>query len=99
MLNAAFAAVILLMQAAPAATPAPAAAAAATPATSVSPLTVQGQKKSVIEDTKIVCRREKVLGSMFPKEVCSSKQQLTERRNEDQAQLRSETWNRPYQVH
>jgi hypothetical protein len=97
MMNAAFAAIALLLQAAPVATTPATAPPAATPS-SVSPLTVQGQKKSVAEDNRVVCHREQVLGTMFPKEICATKAQITERRNEDQAELKRETWNRPYVV-
>ena len=63
MLNAAFAAAVLLLQVAPAATP----PAAAAPGASVSPVTVKGQKPSVAEDNQVICHSEKVIGSLFPR--------------------------------
>ncbi|HEX3888333.1 MAG TPA: hypothetical protein VHW05_12610 [Phenylobacterium sp.] len=97
MLNAVFAATALLLQAAPTAapviTPASAPVAAQAP---ISPVTVQGQKKSVVEDNKIICRKEQVLGTLFPREVCARKSEIEERRRVDQAELQRGTALHPY---
>jgi invasion protein IalB len=96
MLNAAFAAAILLLQASPGAAPPSAQPAAAAAPGSVSPVTVKGQKRSVVEDNRVICHRQQVLGTLFPKEVCATKAQFAERRREDQAELDRDTQLRPY---
>ncbi|HEY3948340.1 hypothetical protein [Phenylobacterium sp.] len=88
-------AVAFLTQAAPDAAQPPAAALPPVPAASpagktVSPLVVTPQAKPTVkvEQNTYVCHREKVLGSMFPKKVCATKAQISERRAEDQEQVR-----------
>jgi hypothetical protein len=101
MLNALFAAVILMTQAAPMATagttPEASAAAPGSPGT-VSPMTVQSRKKSVVDDSRVVCRKEVVLGTLFPKEVCATNAEFKARREDDQAELRRDTALSPYQI-
>jgi hypothetical protein len=92
MLNAAFAAAVLLLQIAPAATP-PAPAPAA-----VSPVIVKGQKPSVAEDNQVICHSEKVIGSLFPRQVCATKAQLADRRFQDRQDLERGTALRPYDI-
>jgi hypothetical protein len=94
MLNAAFAAAVLLLQVAPAATP----PAAAAPGASVSPVTVKGQKPSVAEDNQVICHSEKVIGSLFPRQVCATKAQLADRRFQDRQDLERGTALRPYDI-
>jgi len=91
----------MFAQAAPAAAPAAAASAApsaAPPAAGapkdLSGVTVTGQKKGS-DPTEVVCHSEPVLGSMFPKKVCASRQAIAERRDQDQAELRKWTALRP----
>jgi hypothetical protein len=92
MLSAIFLIAALFAQAA-AETPAgPAPAAAA----SVSSVVVQGQKSGVARDNEVVCHKEKVLGTLFPKEVCARRADLAERRQMDQEQTRAATSLRPY---
>ena len=92
MIVAVLAAVTLMAQAAPAAAGAPASAADAAkppPAGNVSPLTVTGAAKpDQVEETRVVCHKEPVLGSLFPKEVCATKREFAERRQQDQQQVR-----------
>jgi hypothetical protein len=88
MFGAVLAASMLFFQAAPAVSmPAPTAVAAGAPASSsVSPLTVTGKKAD--SEKEIVCHTEPVLGSLFPKKVCASRQAIAERTREDQEQVR-----------
>ena len=90
----------IFAQATPAAAPAAASSApsAAPPAAGapkdLSGVTVTGQKKGS-DPTEVVCHSEPVLGSMFPKKVCASRQAIAERRDQDQAELRKWTALRP----
>jgi hypothetical protein len=93
MLNAASAAALLLVQAAPAASP----PSATTPA-AVSPVIVKGQKPSVTEDNQVVCHSEKVIGSLFPRQICATKAQLADRRFQDRQDLERGTALRPYDI-
>ena len=57
----------------------------------VSPLLIAPVAKpsaSDIQKYTMVCHNETVLGSMFPKKVCASQAQSTERRDIDQAAVR-----------
>jgi hypothetical protein len=98
MLGAIFAVAVVFAQAAPQATPqaSPDAATAAAPGTPVSPVTVTGKKDPNLTATEMVCHKEAVLGSLFPKEVCATRQAFAQRRNEDQADVRKWTSLRPY---
>ncbi|MBS0332464.1 MAG: hypothetical protein JSS35_06835 [Proteobacteria bacterium] len=64
----------------------------------VSPLVVTPEAKPNTEVTKntVVCRTEPVLGSLFPKKICATREAREERRNLDQEQLREWTALRPY---
>lgn len=58
---------------------------------SVSGVTVTGEaaKKRAPPDPKeVVCHKEAVLGSLFPKQVCAQRQELAQRKREDQKDLR-----------
>jgi hypothetical protein len=94
MLGAILTATILFAQAAPETTPP--AAAAPPPAGSVSPLTVTGKKAEA--EKEVVCHSEPVLGSLFPKKVCATRQALAERTREDQERVREWTALRPYKT-
>ncbi|THD61539.1 hypothetical protein [Phenylobacterium sp.] len=94
MLTALLAAAIFT-QAAPAAAPSSTSspAPAATPGDkTVSPLVITPEAKppsaSDIQKYVLVCHNETVLGSMFPKQVCATQAQFTERRNLDQQEVR-----------
>jgi hypothetical protein len=102
-----FAAAVLLAQAAPAAAqtdaPAPAAAAPSPPPApasgkNLSGVTVTGKKVApgAPDPKEVVCHREPVLGSLFPKEVCARREDVAERRREDQQTTREMTALRPY---
>jgi hypothetical protein len=95
MIGAILAATVLFAQAAPAATPAPPTAPAGN---TVSPATVTGKKASTVDPKQVVCRREAVLGTLFPKEVCATRQEMTERTRLDQQQTREATNLRPYKI-
>jgi hypothetical protein len=87
MVSAIFVAAALFMQAAPAAGATPAADPAAAPAGSsaVSPLTVTGKKAAAVDlsQSEVVCHSEAVIGSLFPRKVCASRREMTERKRED----------------
>jgi hypothetical protein len=99
-------AAVLLVQAAPVAaqTDAPYPAAAvpspppATASKNVGGVTVTGKKVSpgAPDPKEIVCHREPVLGSLFPKEVCARREDIAERRRLDQATTRETQALRPY---
>jgi hypothetical protein len=84
MISALFAAAALFMQVTPAAVQAP--AAAAPPGSSaVSPVTVNGKKAAAadLSQSEVICHSEAVIGSLFPKKVCASRREITERKRED----------------
>jgi len=85
----------LLMQAAPAGPPA-----AAKPGTAVSPVTVTPKPSEKVDVAKrtLVCQSEQVLGTMFPKKVCATKEELADRRAFDQAETRKAQALRPYVI-
>ncbi|HLZ76099.1 hypothetical protein [Phenylobacterium sp.] len=94
-------AVLLLLQAAPeAAAPAstPVSAPTAAPAThAVSPVTVtSGRKASAPDPAEMICHKEPVIGSLFPKEVCARRDEIAERRRVDQATTRAAQAQRPW---
>jgi hypothetical protein len=99
-----FAAAILLAQAAPALaqTDTPAAAPSPPPAPAsgknLSGVTVTGKKAApgAPDQKEVVCHREPVLGSLFPKEICARREDIAERRREDQQTTREMTALRPY---
>jgi len=91
MISLLLAAGVLFAQAEPAAAPAPPPAAHA-----VSPVTVTGKKAKALDPNEVVCRKEPVLGSLFPKEICATRQELADRRNLDQASTRQSQALRPW---
>jgi invasion protein IalB len=97
MIAAILAVTVLFAQAAPTVAPAPPTGAAPAGST-VSPATVTGKKAAAVNPNEVVCRREPVLGSLFPKEVCATRQQLTERTRIDQQQTREAGNLRPYKL-
>ena len=98
MLNALFTAAMLMMQAAPVTTSTAPSAAAPGSSGTVSPVIVQSHKKARADDERVICRKEVVLGTLFPKEVCARKQEFDQRTREDQAELRNDTALRPYDI-
>jgi hypothetical protein len=102
MLGALIASAALLMQAAPPATPDPPAPAAAPTPTSagrtVSPAVVTGKKSRAVDPQEVVCRTEPVMGTLFPRKICATRQQLNERTRVDQQQTREATNLRPYKI-
>jgi hypothetical protein len=107
-IKAILAAAILLAQATPVAaqTNAPYPAEAiptpppATASKNVGGVTVTGKKVSpgAPDPKEVVCHREPVLGSLFPKEVCARREDIAQRRREDQEMTREATALRPYKV-
>ena len=87
---------VLFAQAEPAAAPAAAPTAAEAPGHAVSPVTVTGKKTKTLDPNEVVCRKETVLGSLFPKETCATRQELADRRNLDQATTRQSQALRPW---
>lgn len=85
MISAILSAAILLVQAAPAADgatpPTP-----SKPATAVSSVTVTSKAKDADDASanQVVCHSEPVIGSLFPKKVCATRRELSERRQQDQ---------------
>jgi hypothetical protein len=94
-----FAAAILLAQAAPALaqTDAPSPPPAKV-GKDVGGVTVTGKKVApgAPDQKEIVCHREPVLGSLFPKEICARREDIAERRRVDQQNTREATNLRPY---
>jgi hypothetical protein len=102
-----FAAAVLLAPAAPvfAQTTEPAAA-AAPPAPPPAPksgkdlggVTVTGKKVApgAPDPKEVVCHREPVLGSLFPKEICAKREDIAQRRREDQQYVRETQALRPF---
>ena len=94
MIAVVFAAAVVLAQAAPAAAPNASAPPASTPPAStphgVSGVTVTGDKpkKRVVDPTEVICHKEAVLGSLFPKQVCAQRQEFAQRTREDQKDVR-----------
>lgn len=76
-----FAAAVVLAQAA---------APAAKSSNGVAGVTVTGEKakRNAPDPKEVVCHREPVLGSMFPKEVCARREEIVQRTREDQKQTR-----------
>ncbi|WP_394764356.1 hypothetical protein [Phenylobacterium sp.] len=89
MIAVVFAAAVVLAQAAPAAAPNASAPPASTPH-GVSGVTVTGDKpkKRVVDPTEVICHKEAVLGSLFPKQVCAQRQEFAQRTREDQKDVR-----------
>ncbi len=101
MIKAIFAAAILLAQAAPVAAQTATSSAAATPVGSpkdISGVTVTGKKTTTrtLDPNEIICHKEQVLGTLFPKEVCARREDLAERRRTDQASTRESQALRPW---
>ena len=87
MYSAAFAAIVLFFQAAPAATPVPAKTApAAETGHAVSGVTVTAKtpKSEEAAQNTVVCHSEPVLGSLFPKKVCATVRETADRKKNDQ---------------
>ncbi len=101
MIGAFFLAAVLLIQADPAAAPAssqpPTAASPQT--TTVSPAVVTAKKPaSTLDPNEVICHSEPVLGTLFPKKVCATRQELSDRRRSDQQDTRQTTNLRPYDI-
>lgn len=66
---------------------------------SVSPVVVPGKKapEAAKIQTEMVCRSEPVLGTLFPKRICATRQEIAERRRWDQKETREATNLRPWQ--
>ena len=101
MISAVLAAAVLMMQAASAADPAATANAAKLPGSNtIAPVTVTGAGKTKPADrTEVVCHKEPVLGSLFPKEVCANRLERDQRREQDQAMVRDWLAYKPLIVH
>jgi hypothetical protein len=97
MIAVVFAAAVVLAQAAPDAA-APATPPTATAPHGVSGVTVTGQKvKPGAPDPKeVICRREKVIGSLFPKETCARREDIADRQRLDQKTVRDAQALRPW---
>lgn len=85
----------------PAGGAAPTAAAAAPSSKDVSGVTVTAKKAApgTLDPKEVICHREPVLGSLFPKEVCASREARAERTREDQQELRDSLLYRPLKAH
>jgi hypothetical protein len=89
MISALFAVSVILMQAAPSASPASPAPPAST---TVSPLTVRPEvpitKRHEVDPKAVVCHDELPIGSRFAKKVCASNEAFAERTRQDQEMVR-----------
>jgi hypothetical protein len=97
MIAALFAASVVMFQAAPAAEPS-AAPPASTAARGVTGVTVTGEKakKNAPDPKEVICHREPVLGSLFPKEVCARREDIADRKRLDQKYVRDSQALRPW---
>jgi len=88
MIGALFAVAVLYAQAAPAADQG--AATNASAPRGVSGVTVTGEqaKKRVADPKEVICHKEPVLGSLFPKQVCARREEFAQRTREDQKETR-----------
>lgn len=68
------------------------------PPASVSPVIVPGRKspEPVKLQNEMVCQSEPVLGTLFPKRICATRQEATERQRWDQKETREATNLRPW---
>ncbi len=98
MIGAIFSAAALLLQAAPeAATPTSTTPSAPAAAHAVSPVTVtSGRQSGAPDPAEMICHKESVIGSLFPKEVCARRDEIAERRRIDQATTRNAQAQRPW---
>lgn len=83
-----FAAAVVLAQAAPAATPSAAAPASAPHGVSGVTVTGEATKKRVVDPKEVICHKEPVLGSLFPKQICARREEFAQRTREDQKETR-----------
>jgi hypothetical protein len=93
MLGAVLTAAVLFAQAAPAS--APTAAAARSAPADISGVTVTAKKHPDVDPKEVVCHSELPIGSRFPMKVCASHQDIAERRQIDQMEVRRWTALRP----
>ena len=98
MFRVVFVAAAVLTLAAPAFAQTPDPAPAARSGKDLGGVTVTGKKVSpgAPDPKEIVCHREPVLGSLFPKEICARREDIAERRRQDQKDTREATNLRPY---
>ncbi len=105
MLGALLTLAVLYAQAAPDAMPAPPSATSAAPpastakpsANGVSGVTVTAKKKDRddVDPKEVVCHSEMPIGSRFPQKVCARREDIADRRNVDQQEVRRWTALRP----
>jgi len=83
--------------AAPAASAAPPASVAKPSANGVSGVTVTGKKKQRddVDPKEVVCHSEMPIGSRFPQKICARREEIAERRQVDQMEVRRWTALRP----
>ncbi len=98
MIRLIFAVVVVLAQTAPVAAQTAGPLAAATPTKDVSGVTVTGKKAApgAQDPNEMVCHKEPVLGTMFPKVVCARREDIADRRRLDQATTREAQAQRPW---
>jgi hypothetical protein len=67
----------------------------------VSPLVVTPRQQRELQDEiakrQLICHTEPVIGSLFPKKICATKEELADRTATDQAEVRKAQALRPYQ--
>jgi len=101
MLGALLTVAVLFAQATPDAAPtasaAPPASMAKPSANSVSGVTVTGKKKQRddVDPKEVVCHSEMPIGSRFPQKICARREEIAERRQVDQMEVRRWTALRP----
>jgi hypothetical protein len=68
----------------------------------VSPVTVNGKHQKLDDapsaKSQMVCQSEPVLGSLFPKKICATREETAQRRDVDQAETRKAQALRPYVI-
>lgn len=101
MISAIFAAAIMFAQATPAVAAPDTAAAAVPPASTphgVSGVTVTGEKpkKGAPDPKEVVCHKERVMGTLFPKEICARREDIADRQRVDQKTVRDSQALRPW---
>jgi len=94
MIGALLTVAVLFAQASPDAAPAPS---AAPPASTAKPsangvsgvtVTAKPKQRDDVDPKEVVCHSEMPIGSRFPQKICARREEITERRNVDQAEVR-----------
>ena len=70
-------------------------------AKTVSPVEISPEQRKLNDEVakrQLVCEKQQVIGTLFPKQVCATKEEIADRRNLDQAEVRKMQALRPYRT-